>query len=340
MTVPGPKVKGQQTLEFENPPVITAWASLVGPKEGQGPWGADFDRVLDDYMFEEKTWEKAESKMLRETVKMALHKNNYQPEDVELLVCGDLLNQISSSNFAARELSIPFLGLYGACSTMSQSLLTAAMIIDGGYFARVVAGVSSHHYTAERQFRFPTEQGTQPNPSTQWTATAAGAVLVEAGTIVGPKITSATIGKVIDLGQKDPADMGSAMAPAAADTIKTHLNDLNRPPDYYDLVVTGDLGQVGSTVLRHLFIRDGIVPDPNYSDCGVLLYNDNQGVESGGSGCGCCASMLCGPLLKKMMAGEINKLLVVATGALMSPTSSFQGESIPGIAHAVAIENV
>lgn len=333
----GTKKRGSQTIVFDNPPVITSWASMVGPKEGQGPWGQDYDWIIEDYMFGEKTWEKAESKMLRETVKLALNKRNFSPEDAEVLLAGDLLNQIASSNFAARELNIPFLGLYGACSTMAEALITGSILLDGGFFSSVVAAACSHHYTAERQFRFPTEQGVQRAPSSQWTATAAGAVLLEA-VAIGPRICSATIGRVIDMGQNDAADMGSAMAPAAADTIKTHFNDLGILPDYYDLVLTGDLGKVGMTIAAQLFVKEGLVPQPNYSDCGVLLFDNEQDVHSGGSGCGCSASFLCGPLMKKIIEGEINKVLLVATGALMSPTTSNQGESIPGIAHAVAIE--
>lgn len=337
--MPNHKKQGLQSIVFEDPPVLTAWASMVGPKEGQGPWGDDFDWIMEDYLLGEKTWEKTETKMLRETVKLALDKKNYQPEDVELFMAGDLLNQLTSANYAARELQIPFMGLYGACSTMAESLLTAGMAIDGGFFERVVVGVSSHHYTAERQYRFPTEQGVQRSPSSQWTVTGSGAVVVEKGVYGGPRLTCATLGRVIDLGQADANDMGSAMAPAAADTIKLHLSDTNRPSDYYDLIVTGDLGKVGSSLARQLFVKAGVVPEPHYSDCGVLIYNDSQDVHAGGSGCGCSAVMLCGPLLKKMADGKINRLLLVATGALMSPTTSFQGESIPGIAHAVAIEN-
>jgi stage V sporulation protein AD len=326
-----------QSVFFKNPPVITSWASIVGPKEGEGPWGNDFDQVLSDYLFNEDSWEKAEHKMLRDAVKTALAKNSLLPQNAELLLAGDLLNQIVSSSFAARELEIPFIGLYGACSTMAEALLTGAMLIDGGFFSRVVSSASSHHYTAERQFRFPTEQGTQPIPSSQWTATAAGAAVLQ-NEGIGPRITCATIGKVVDWGQSDASDMGSAMAPAAADTIKTHLADLNRPADYYDLIITGDLGKVGMALAGQLFIKEGVVPMNNYSDCGVLLYDNQQDINSGGSGCGCSAAMLCGPLLKKLVNGEIKKLLLVATGALMSPTTSFQGETIPGIAHAVAIE--
>lgn len=333
------KKMGMQTVSFFNPPVITSWASLVGPKEGEGPWAQDFDWILDDYLFNESSWEKAENKILRETVKMALAKQGLLVMDAELLLAGDLLNQTISSNYAARELNIPFLGLYGACSTMAESLLIGAMLVDGGFFKRVVPATCSHHYTAERQFRFPTEQGVQTAASAQWTATAAGAiVLQDQGT--GPRVTHATIGRVVDMGINDANNMGAAMAPAAANTIKAHFQDTGLTSDYYDLVVTGDLGAIGMNLANELFIQEGLVPAPNYSDCGVLLYDGLQEVNAGGSGCGCSASMLCGPLLKKMARREINRLLFVATGALMSPIATFQGETIPGIAHAVAIENV
>ncbi len=333
------KKKGMQTVSFFNPPIITSWASLVGPKEGEGPWTQDFDWVLGDYYFGEASWEKAENKILRETVKMALAKQGLLPMDAELLLSGDLLNQTISSNYAARELNIPFLGLYGACSTMAESLLIAAMLIDGGFFERVVPATCSHHYTAERQFRFPVEQGVQSAASSQWTATAAGAIVLE-NQGVGPRVTSVTIGRVVDMGITDAANMGAAMAPAAANTIKAHFQDTGLASDYYDLIVTGDLGAIGMNLANELLIQGGVVPAPNYSDCGVLLYDGLQGVNSGGSGCGCSACMLCGPLLIKMARKEINRLLFVATGALMSPIATFQGESIPGIAHAVAIENV
>ncbi len=337
--MPAAKKKGQQSLMFTNPPYITSWASLVGPKEGEGPWGADFDIVFPDYLWGEASWEKAETKMLRDAISKALSKQGLQNGDAELMLAGDLLNQIISSSYAAREINIPFLGLYGACSTMSESLLLGSIMIDGGFFERVVAATSSHHYTAERQFRSPIEQGVQRVPSSQWTATAAGAVVLQASG-AGPRVTCATVGRVVDMGQTDAANMGGAMAPAAVDTIVTHFRDTGRMPDYYDLIVTGDLGAVGAALARELFIKEGLLPSPNYSDCGVLLYDGLQGVDSGGSGCGCAGCMFTGPLLRKIKGGEINRLLLVATGALMSPISTFQGESIPGIAHAVAIENI
>ena len=207
--MPAKKKRGAQTLVFDQPPGLTSWASIAGPKEGQGPWGQEFDWTMEDYLFGEESWEKAENKMLRETVKKALNKRNFDEADAEIMMAGDLLNQLVSSNYAARELGIPFLGLYGACSTMAESLLLAAILVDGEFFERVIAAACSHHYTAERQFRFPTEQGIQKTPSSQWTATAAGAVLLEpVGT--GPRITAVSIGKVIDMDQKDASDMGSA----------------------------------------------------------------------------------------------------------------------------------
>ncbi|MEQ8201627.1 MAG: stage V sporulation protein AD [Syntrophomonadaceae bacterium] len=331
--------KGGQTLMFADPPCLISWASIVGPKEGEGPWSGDFDQILPDYLWGEASWEKAESKMLREAAKLALSKQGLQTSDIELMVAGDLLNQITSSNYAAREISIPYLGLYGACSTMAESLLIGATMVDGGYCERVIAATSSHHYSAERQFRYPIEQGVQRVPSSQWTATAAGAVVLQKGGN-GPKVSCATVGKVIDMGQTDAANMGAAMAPAAIDTIKAHFEDTGRPHDYYDLVVTGDLGLVGMTLARELMVKVGLVPGPNYSDCGVLLYDGLQGVDSGGSGCGCCGCMLTGPFLRKLTLGEMKNILLVATGALMSPTTTFQNESIPSIAHAVAIENI
>ncbi len=333
-----PKKRGMQTIVFDNPPCLTSWASIVGPKEGEGPWGNSFDVRLNDNLLGEKTWEKAESKLLQDTVSLALSKRGFEIDDVEVFLAGDLLNQLASANFAARTLNIPFLGLYGACSTMAESLIVGAMILDGGFCERVIAATSSHHYSAERQYRFPVEQGVQRSLTAQWTVTGSGAVVLEKG-VLGPKIKSATIGKIVDRGQDDANNMGAAMAPVASDTIKMHHLDLNLQPDYYDLVITGDLGSVGAALVRQLFNRDGLVPKPNYSDCGILIFDEKQDVHAGGSGCGCSAVMLCGPLLAKMQRGELNKLLFVATGALMSPTTTFQGETIPCIAHAVAIEN-
>lgn len=333
------KKKGLQSVVFLNPPRLASWASIVGPKEGEGPWGNSFDVKTSDYLLGEQTWEKAESKLLQETITLAMSKTGLGVDAAEVLLAGDLMNQIISASFAARTINIPFLGLYGACSTMAEALIVGAMLVDGGFYQRVIAATSSHHYSAERQFRFPVEQGVQRSPSAQWTATASGAVVLEAGG-TGPKITAVTVGKIVDMGQSDANNMGAAMAPAAADTIKMHFADMEILPDHYDLIITGDLGSIGAALLKQLFVRDGLVPLPNYSDCGMLLYDEKQDVHAGASGCGCSAAMLCGPLLAKMQRGELSKLLFVGTGALLSPTTSLQGESIPCIAHAAAIENL
>lgn len=330
------KKRGMQTVEFRNPPVISSWASTVGIKEAAGPCGQDFDWVMPDYLLGEKSWEQAESRMMQQTIRNALGKQGLTESDAELLLAGDLLNQLISTNFAARELSIPFLGLYGACSTMAESLLLGSMLIDGRFFERLVAAAGSHHYTAERQYRFPIEQGVQPEMYSQWTATAAGAVVLAAAGD-GPRVTAATIGRVIDLNQKDAANMGAAMAPAFADTLCIHLADMGRSPEDYDLIASGDLGAVGVELAGELLVKRGW-PQVPFVDCGIMLFQGQSDVNAGGSGCGCSASILCGPLLKKMQAGEYGRMLLIATGALMSPTSSYQGESIPCIAHAVVIE--
>ena len=339
------KKRGRQTYLFENPPVIRSYASVAGPKEGEGPWKNDFDLILPDYNYGEKTWEKAETKMLEQAVRMALEKNNSTSAETEIFLAGDLLNQIISSNFAARQLQIPFLGIYGACSSMAESLLLGSMLIDGGFCSRIVSAVCSHHYTAQRQYRFPVEQGVQFPDYSQWTATAAGAAVLEkaSDTMLLPalRITSATVGRVIDRGQDDPANMGAAMAPAAVDTVKTHMADLGRKPEDYDLIITGDLGRVGQQLAENLFEKEGLSFHSIYKDCGSLLYNMKQSdIHSGGSGCGCSAAVLCGPLLKQMEQGRYKKILFVPTGALMSPLSGFQGETIPAIAHALTIEMI
>lgn len=331
------KKLGQQSLWFSEPPVLMSTASIVGPFEGEGPFGSSFDYVLEDNLFGEKTWEKAERKMIQEVVKLLLQKTGLTAADIDFMLAGDLLNQIVSANFAARNLAIPFFGLYGACSTMAESLALGSVLIDGGFAHRVVAGVSSHHDTAERQYRFPTELGVQRSMAGQWTVTGSGAVmLVKEGT--GPVATHATIGRVVDLGIKDANDMGSAMAPAAADTLIGHLQDLDRRPEDYDLILTGDLGAVGRKLVVELAGRAGYQLGDSYTDCGILIYDQSQDPHSGGSGCGCSAVMLCGPIYQQIMAGTYRRILLIGTGALLSPVTAQQGESIPGIAHAVAIE--
>ncbi|OPY59037.1 MAG: Stage V sporulation protein AD [Pelotomaculum sp. PtaU1.Bin035] len=328
---------GKQTVWFQNPPVIISAASVVGSREGEGPLGKTFDRVVYDTYYGEKTWEKAEQRMMLEAMQKALEKANIQDSDIDFMLAGDLLNQIITANFTARALAIPFLGLYGACSTMYESLALGAMLIDGGFAERVLVGASSHYCTAERQYRFPTEMGNQRPMTAQWTVTGAGAaILSREGS--GPVITHATIGKVVDLGQGDPQNMGAAMAPAAADTIISHLQDTSRNPDYYDLIITGDLGAYGKKLAVQLISQNGYDISERCSDCGILIYSPSQDVHAGGSGCGCSAVVTCGYLIENLISGKYKRLLGIGTGALLSPCSSQQGETVPGIGHAVAIE--
>ncbi len=332
------KRMGKQTLIFQNPPVIFSSAAVAGPKEGKGPLKQSFDLVLDDTLFGEKSWEKAECKILQEAVKIALDKVNLTGESIDFFLAGDLLNQTISANFAARQLEIPFFGLYGACSTMAESLILGSVLIDGEYANTVVAAASSHHDTAERQYRFPTELGSQRPLTAQWTVTGAGAAVLSKGEI-GPRITGATVGKVIDLGIKDQNDMGSAMAPAAADTISRYFKDTNETPKDFDLIITGDLAAIGKALTSQLLEKQGYMLENKYSDCGILIFDPTQDTHAGGSGCGCSAVVTCGYLLQNIKAGKYKKIMMVGTGALLSPISLLQGESIPGIAHAVIIEN-
>jgi len=306
--------------------------------EGNGPLGTKFDKVLPDSLDGEQTWEKTESKMLKDAVKMAVSQAQLTEQDIDFLLAGDLLNQITSSNYAARDLPIPFMGLYGACSTMAMGLAIGSMLVDGGFAARVVAAASSHHNTAERQYRFPTELGTQRPMSAQWTVTGAGASLL-ADKGFGVKITHATLGKTIDLGISDPNDMGAAMAPAVADTIICHFQDLGIGPEAYDLVITGDLGQIGKNITMDLVGRAGYsLALDKYSDCGLMIYDPSQDTHAGGSGCGCSAVVINGYIIKELLAGRLKKVLFIGSGALLSPTFNQQGESIPSIGHAVALE--
>lgn len=341
------KKLGKQTVVFAHKPCITGRGNVVGEKEGQGPLAKCFDIVLEDDMYGEKSWEKAESKMLKEAMIKAVNRSGIDFKSVDVMLSGDLLNQLMSSSFTARDMHIPFLGLYGACSTMTESLLVGSMLIDGGFASKVLAGASSHFCTAERQFRMPVEHGNQRPPSAQWTATAAGAVLVEASDEVSPFkkpkifVESATIGKVIDAGIKDANQMGAAMVPAAVDTLLNHLEDTKRDLEYYDLVVTGDLGYIGKDIMADLLADAGLNKKnifSHYDDCGTMLFDKSQDVHGGGSGCGCSAAVFTGHLLKEMEQGKIKRLLLMSTGALLSTISPLQGESIPGIAHAVSLE--
>jgi stage V sporulation protein AD len=330
---------GRQSFRFTRPPVIAAAANIVGPMEGDGPLAAQFDWIMDDTLFGEPTWERAESKMLRESAKLALRKINWQPQEIDFFLAGDLLNQIISANFAARGIEAPFLGLFGACSTFAEAIMIGSMLIDGGFAARVLVASASHHNTAERQFRFPIEQGAQRPPFAQWTVTGSGALaLADQGE--GPVVTMGTAGKVVDLGISDPSNMGAAMAPAAADTLISHFQDTGTAPEDYDLILTGDLGTVGSDALKDLMRMRGYLLDGNYFDCGTLIYDPaKQDVHAGGSGCGCSAVVFTGSIWKQLNEGRYRKVLLMATGALMSSTSSQQGETVPGIAHAVVVES-
>lgn len=331
---------GHQTWKYPNPPVIMSTATVVGPDEGEGPLANDYDIIHGDMMLGQDSWEKAERKLLEESTKLAVENAGLTNGDIQCFVAGDLMNQIISATFAARTLSIPYLGVFGACSTSMESLAVASLVVSSGAAKHAIAATASHNCTVEKQFRYPTEYGSQKPPTAQYTVTGSGAaVLGLKGK--GPKVTAATIGRVVDMGIKDPFNMGAAMAPAAVDTIQAHLRDLDIEPGYYDMIVTGDLASVGYSIACELFEKHKVpIKQTNYYDCGLLVYDVNrQSVQAGGSGCACSAVVTYGHLLKRLRDGQINRLLVVATGALLSPLSFQQGESIPCIAHAVAIES-
>jgi len=333
------KKLGTQTAVLADPPSIAGYANVVGKKEGEGPLAGSFDYIDTDDTFGEATWEKSESAMQKQALSMALDKCGQAASGLDWLFAGDLLNQCIGSSYAARGQSIPFFGLYGACSTMGEGLALAAMTLDGGFGDRAGVVVSSHFCSAERQYRTPLEYGAQRAPTTQWTVTGSGAVIL-AREGDGPYITHVTVGKINDKGIKDANNMGAAMAPAAYDTISAHFKDTGRIPSFYDLIITGDLGSLGSELLLELLRQDGIEVS-NHADCGMLIFDpETQDVHCGGSGCGCCASVLTGYLLNGMQAGRWKNILFCPTGALHSPTASFQGESIPGICHAIAISAV
>ncbi len=332
------KKRGAHSYVLPSRPRIRSYASIAGQKEASGPLGHTFDETFTDDTLGQKSWERAEAKMLERAADLALSKAKVYADGVDVFLGGDLLNQIVSSGYTARQLGIPFLGLYGACSTMAESLLLGAMLIDGGFADTALCATCSHFSTAERQYRFPLELGNQRTPTAQWTVTGAGATLLGRESPLPLCIESVTIGSVWDLKQTDANNMGAAMAPAAMQTIKSHLDDLHRIPEDYDLIVTGDLGRVGYDLMKLLCRKEGIELDQRYIDCGCEIFDVSQDVHSGGSGCGCSAVSLNGWLLGRMLKGEIRKMLFLATGALMSPTMSQQGESIPGVAHAVSLE--
>ncbi len=334
-----PKKNGQQTVWFGSQPVIVSSVAIVGKKEGEGPLAKTFHKIVDDPYYNEKSWEKAEQYMLEEAMQNAIAKANLKAKDIDFMLAGDLLNQIVSANFTARNVGIPFLGLYGACSTLYEGLAIGGMLIDGGFADYVLVGTASHYSTAERQYRNPVEHGSQKAMTTQRTVTGAGA-LVLARSGVGPVVTHATIGKVVDLGEADVNNMGSAMAPAAVETIIQHLEDTARQKDYYDAYITGDLGKYGRQLASNMMQKRGLDISEKLEDCGCLIFNEeDQDTHAGGSGCGCAAVVTCGHLLQEIEKGKMKRFLGVGTGALMSPLSTQQGETIPGIAHAVVIES-
>ena len=339
------KRKGTQSIIFEVPPRVFSSFSIVGDTEAKGPLGSCFDLVINDDTWGEKSWEKAESKMFERSVQMAAEKSNISLSDIDCLLGGDLLNQIIASSYAARNLNIPYFGLYGACSTMTEALLIGSMMIDGGYRSMTACTASSHFSTAERQYRFPLELGNQIPPTSQRTVTGAACTIIgdaakstDNHRFKNIHVTGGTIGKINDLGITDAANMGAAMAPAAADTIYRHFQDMGKSVADYDLIVTGDLGKFGSEMLFDLCKEKGIDLTGKHTDCGCLIYSPEQNFNCGGSGCGCSAVILASYYLERLENKQYSKILFMSTGALMSPSSSLQGESIPGIAHAVILE--
>lgn len=342
---------GRYTLELEQSPWIESYGSVCGKKEWEGPLGEQFDKSFLDTTLGESTWEKAESRLQTEAVEIALEKGGLDQKDIDCIFSGDLLNQCISSTFGLRGLNIPFLGQYGACSTMGQTLAMASVFAESGGADRAVAVTSSHFCSAERQFRFPLEYGGQRTPTAQWTVTGSGAAVVTSGKLSPkkrPSITDGpfrkrritirhiTIGRMVDLGVTDMNNMGAAMAPAAAQTIADFLEDTGSKPQDYDLILTGDLGQVGTELLEKMLRETGIFIGENHQDCGLLIYDrEKQDVHAGGSGCGCAGSVVCAKIFPALEQGTLHNVLFIPTGALMSPTSSQQGESIPSIAHLV-----
>ena len=325
-----------KTIKFSNA-AITSFAAVVGKIESQGPYGDEFDEIVEDNKGTAETWEQAEALLQTKALHHAMDKAGLAPENADLIIAGDLLNQCTGSSYGLKDFYIPFLGIYGACSTFAEGLLLSAAMVNGGYVDNCAAVTSSHFSSAERQFRFPLNYGGVRTPTAQWTATAAGAAIVTPA-LAPPYIRAATVGKIQDMGITDLNNMGAAMAGAAYDTINRHFKHMGTHPETYDLIITGDLGEVGSEMLYDLFKRDGVELKSRHKDCGLMLYDrERQDVHAGGSGCGCSASMMCGHFLKQVKSGELKRILYAATGALMSPTMVQQGGSIPGISHAVEI---
>ncbi len=328
---------GKRTIHLKTPAKWTTGYAVVGPKEGQSPVSKYFDYVLKTDSFNEKTYELAERKILEHAVSGAIDKAGLIVTDIDLLISGDLLNQIISSSFSARQLQTSYIGLFGACSTMTESMGVGACLVSGGFAKNIACATCSHFSTAERQFRFPLELGCQRPPTAQWTVTGAGcAILTNSGK--GHNITHVTFGRVMDYGINDMNNMGAAMAPAAADTLATLFEDTNTKPEDYDLIITGDLGKLGGELLIDLMEYKGYKMAQNYADCGQIIFSNSQKAFMGGSGCGCSASVFNSYVFSKLTDGSYKKIIMMSTGALLSTTSSFQGETIPGVAHAIVVE--
>lgn len=331
-------LQGHQTWVFESRPVISGSAAIGGPFEAQGALAEDFDLLHDDLWLGQDSFEKAEKKLLEQACETAVKKAGLKKEDVQFFISGDLINQIIPSSFTARTLAVPYLGIYGACSSSMEGLSIASLIIDTGFGRNVLVGTSSHNAASEKQYRYPTEYGAQKPPTAQWTVTGAGAAIVSCEGN-GPRVVAATIGRVVDMGLSDPFNMGAAMAPAAVDTIEAHFRDLGVNASQYDLIATGDLGRVGHRIAGDLLAKRGIrLPEDKFTDCGILMYKEEQPVFAGASGCACAATATYGHLLNRMRRHELRRILVIATGALLSPMSYQQKETIPCVAHAVSIE--
>lgn len=329
----------KQTWIFDNDIYVHSTGTAVGPVEAAGPLGTSFDIKYEELHCGQKSWELAERKLMEDAIEVCLNKAKLTTEDIDFFLAGDLLNQNVTSNYVARGNQIPFLCMFSACSTSMETLAVASVLIDGGFANKVLASVSSHNATAERQFRYPTEFAVQKPDTAQFTVTGAGSILISKEK-ASVKITAATIGKVIDYGIGNPLDMGSAMAPAAAHTIITHFRELGKTPNDYDLIVTGDLAGIGAAILRKMLADEGYAVTTNYNDCGLMVYYSDQDVFSGGSGCACSAVVTYGHIINEMIAGKLKKVFVVATGALLSPIMIQQKETIPTIAHGVVFERV
>ena len=328
------------TIFFKKDILIESTATIVGPKEHEGPLGKYFDKHLKDDLIGQKSYERAETKLHISTIRYLLNKAHRDESSVDLCIMGDLLDEISGCNFTMREFNAPYFGVYNACATFGEALIIGAIMLESEVANRVICSTSSHFSTAERQYRFPLELGNQRTPLSQWTVTGVGATMLnkEIGCV---RLESATIGRVVDYGVTDANDMGAAMAPAARDTLINHLEGTSRDVDYYDLILTGDLGEAGHRLLKLLMEEKGIQLGDNYSDTGIMIYNRiGQDVCQGGSGAGCSSTVFNSFVYKKLENGELNRVLLIPTGALVSKTSNLQGESIPGIAHAVSFERI